>query len=590
LALLLAAAMAIGLYLSACTAAPPTAAPTAAPAATAAATAAPATAAPAATTAPSLADKYPLITDPNINEPGTFPIAKEHVTLSIGLMQSPNVTSYEYDDNFMTRYITDKTNVGMTFELFPSVGTEANQKLELMVASGAPLPDIITGLTIPEDVPRFRYGQAGALIPLNDYFDQLGAEIRKGAAMISPTAYDDALRYTRSPDGNIYGVPFLDAFYGNHYSWRAWWNMTFLDALGLPIPQTQDEFVETLRAIRDGDPNGNGLKDEIPMVGSTNAWNGDAILWLMNQYTYVMSEANHRYTLIEDGKLDWAFDKDEWREGLRFAKSLVDEELLSSLSFTQDSAQYNALCQAEEMVIGLGVSGSVGGFGPNIKHQEGADAILGPNGSRYATYVPSLQRISTTITKDCANPALAFLFITSMYADDEFQLINRYGEAGLDFVYVAPSDNAVGLYEGAGVPARFRQVHQIWGTPQQSHWNYQEFPPALKRYEIFSSQAWDGDESSNETKNARVVTRLIPFTPDLSKVFFKNVFTTEEIEQTAEIRSVLVEYVREAYTLFVMGTMDLDRDWDAYLNELKNIGYAELLAIDQAAYNRTQGR
>ena len=42
-----------------------------------------------------------------------------------------------------------------------------------------------------------------------------------------------------------------------------------LDALGLEMPQTVDEYYETLVAFRDKDPNGNGEQDEIPLAPET---------------------------------------------------------------------------------------------------------------------------------------------------------------------------------------------------------------------------------------------------------------------------------------------------------------------------------
>jgi len=453
---------------------------------------------------------------------------------------------------------------------------------------------MITGEIVTNDTTRYKYGQAGAIIPTEEYIEQLGVEIRKGAELVAeernnPNYYEEMLRYVTSPDGHIYGMPTHSANLLDHHSYRAWFNMTFLEAVDKEIPKTQDELVDVLRAFRDDDPNGNGQKDEIPMVGSTNNWNGDVVLWIMNQYTYVGGLEDNRYMLITNGKLDWPFDKGEWRDGLRFTKSLIDEGLISTLSFTQDRTQYNALVSADTMVVGLGVSGSVSGFAQNIRYHEGADAIKGPNGAQYATYIPTPPTCEAVITRDCKEPIIAFLFMQSTYNDLDYATISRYGEPDVDWAYVSPSDNAVGNMEDAGYPALFRQINQIWGTPQTSHWNYSGFPPRLGLYRITNGQAWDGNEDSNETKNAKVVSRLLPYAPDFSKLFMKNVYTEEEIQKASEIRATMKEYVKEAYTLFVMGTLDLDKDWDQYLNELNNIGYQELLAIDQEAYNRTQG-
>lgn len=68
-------------------------------------------------------------------------------------------------------------------------------------------------------------------------------------------------------------------------------NQEWLKTLGMSMPENFEEFVEVLKAFRDKDPNGNGISDEIPMVGAiktceeTTAWD-DPIRWLINNWVY----------------------------------------------------------------------------------------------------------------------------------------------------------------------------------------------------------------------------------------------------------------------------------------------------------------
>ena len=39
---------------------------------------------------------------------------------------------------------------------------------------------------------------------------------------------------------------------------------------------------------------------------------------------------------------------------------------------------------------------------------------------------------------------------------------------------------------------------------------------------------------------------------------------------------------------FVTGALDLDKDWDSYLQELQNDGLEDVLAVMQAAFDRTK--
>ena len=527
-----------------------------------------------------LSAKYPLITDPNINEPGTLPIVKEKATLRLGIAQSPNVTTYEYGENWLTTYLEDLTNVHLELELFPA--TDAEQKLELMISSNAALPDILYGMNLSNDTVRFNYGKAGAIIPLDEYYDQLGVFFDQVANSSDIYTRDEFLRYVRSPDEKIYGMCTFIVSIQNHYQHRAWINSVWLDNLGLKMPETQEEFVEVLRAFRDKDPNGNGQKDEIPMMGCDKGWNTNVVRYLMNQYIYT-GYSNDLYNL-KDGKLDVPYDKEEWREGLRFIHSLVDEGLLSSLSFTQDSTQYNALVSADPQVVGVGVSGSVGGFGNNIKDYEALAAIKGPNGAQWATYTPLYPRIDMAITRDCQNPALAFLWASTAYnTDTNLMDIQRYGETDVDWS-LAP-EGATGLFDNLGYPAHIRQINQIWGQPQKSHWST-ELMPCIQNYS-YGALEWDGNENSNEYKNAGAVNILTPYVPDKDDLFYKIIYTAEETEQTSVMRSALQTYITESMARFAMGDLDVDKDWDSYLSELEKLQYKELMAIDQVAYDRT---
>ena len=56
-----------------------------------------------------------------------------------------------------------------------------------------------------------------------------------------------------------------------------------------------------------------------------------------------------------------------------------------------------------------------------------------------------------------------------------------------------------------------------------------------------------------------------------------------------EIKTNVVNYFKEAMTLFVIGDMDVEADWDEYIEELEALGMNEYLEIAQTAYTRTWG-
>lgn len=58
-----------------------------------------------------------------LSEPGVLPLTTEDVTLTIGLSPSPLTTDYE--DNYLTQMVEEKTGVKLDFVFLPTDGTEA---------------------------------------------------------------------------------------------------------------------------------------------------------------------------------------------------------------------------------------------------------------------------------------------------------------------------------------------------------------------------------------------------------------------------------------------------------------------------------
>ena len=70
--------------------------------------------------------------DPNINEPGVFPVCKETVALSVAVPQNANVIDWE--TNEQTKWLEEKGNFDLSFEVYPS--SEMTTQLTLSVTAG----------------------------------------------------------------------------------------------------------------------------------------------------------------------------------------------------------------------------------------------------------------------------------------------------------------------------------------------------------------------------------------------------------------------------------------------------------------------
>ena len=128
-------------------------------------------------------------------------------------------------------------------------------------------------------------------------------------------------------DGNIYMLPMARNYDNDtgRYASSLIINTTWLDNLGLDVPTTTTEFRDVLRAFKTGDPNGNGIADEIPLeldfdnnrVGLPNGAYGAFGMPVYYELTYVDDEGTVHYAPIVDNyRRCLTYYRDLFREGL----------------------------------------------------------------------------------------------------------------------------------------------------------------------------------------------------------------------------------------------------------------------------------
>jgi putative aldouronate transport system substrate-binding protein len=505
--------------------------------------------------------------DPNLNAPGTFPINKQKVPLKVGVQQHAMVEDWE--TNWMTLQIEKKGNYDLSFEIYPS--GELNQKLELMVmAGGTDLPDVVWGSFNIATLTKF--GQAGMIIPVNDYY-------KNSAYWINQTAKEidlDCLKYVTSYDGNIYGIYAIMVSLNNELSpARIMIYEPWLKKLGLDMPQTIDQYLEVLRAFRDRDPNGNGQKDEIPLAGQRDNMMSNYLKAMMTPFIYTQDN----FWILNNGKIDVAFNKPQWREGLGFTKKLIDEGLLSPLSFTQDAPQLTAMVSPNPPKVGsfVGVSASMLG-GNDSKRTEYLilPPLEGPGG-RQQVWRPSLPDIRMIITKNCKTPESAFM-LGDLMCGEELSVATRWGEKGVD--WVVPEAGEKSVYDSVGYAAIIKPVTP-WG-PLQNKW-YGQNGPYIVSAKWPVGQIPNGPYDHN-VPIGRSIGPAIQFANRNPVVGL--VYNEQEQELINDLHTTILTYVTESFARFVVGDLSIDRNWDSYVAEFDKMGLQDVIRVTQSAYDR----
>lgn len=529
-----------------------------------------------------------------LSGPGVLPLTTEDITLTIGLSPSPLTTDYE--NNYITNLLEQTTGVKLDFVTLPADGAEAKQKLSLMVASGEKLPDILVlGLSSSEILS---YGSGGYFLPLNDYvnnhayywnlsMDKWATEKQK----------EDVLKHAYSTDGNIYGYPQFYCDPADASSLYMSINKVWLDNLGLTVPTTTNELYEVLKAFKEQDANGNGdPNDEIPLIGHTTGL-GDVNLFLMNAFVYDAFAGQTQYQLTaQEGQLSAPFITPEYREGLRYIRRLVEEGLLSPMSYSQTDAELKSIIQApddQDSVVGALVAHPSPIFGTDVARTldyVGIPSLKGPQGVQWAPFGLQLGNYNTYITADCEYPELAYRVIDAC-AETSLSMSIRFGEEGVNWRYV---DGGASRYSGIGddYVAVYEQNFDAtilvpWTTENNTIWHANIFnllPPKL----MGGNAVTPFPSIYHEYKLGELCYNVFPARYNLhpEEMPIKIIFTEEETDQVGEIEATLRTYVDEAMVRFALGDLDVEKDWDAYLAELEAMGLNQYIEVSQNAFNR----
>jgi putative aldouronate transport system substrate-binding protein len=120
---------------------------------------------------------------------------------------------------------------------------------------------------------------------------------------------------TNQQTGEVFGPVYVRDCPTDLVHTETYINSDWLQKLNLQKPTTVEELYDVLVAFRDKDPNGNGKKDEIPMMGRTGGLGMGFENYVINAFIQYLP--NNRF-MVEDGKTIFNRTEDEYREALKF--------------------------------------------------------------------------------------------------------------------------------------------------------------------------------------------------------------------------------------------------------------------------------
>ena len=512
---------------------------------------------------------------------------EEKITLTIGVPLKSNVT--DYDNNYFTQWLEETMNCELEFVHFSSTANEAKTQLATMVAGGEELPDILYNITLNTD-ERYSYGEQGYLVDLADYLNdkKLTADYRaRILELYGDEYYDEMLRALTSPDGGIYGFPSAVISESDLPCNMMYINATWLAQLGLEMPTTWDELVAVLRAFRDNDCNGNGIADEIPACGAniTRCRIGN---WLINNFERVHD--NYYFNVDENGQLWLPYASDAYREGLKAIYDLVQEGLVSTLSWSMsDTAEIKSLWAPADNVPVVGViaahmSSHMTTDSPVMYDYE----PLPPLEGAYAPILTTIPSTSCYITTDCEHPEAAFELLLAISSEDG-SMAMRYGKEGVDWEWVTEYGSDSVAVNILNANAFVGQTNSTWGVGSAFCLKYS----MNTKYHTAVTNApenmnWNEVRSAKLYEYSDLYLAANAATEPEQTVAWTTIYNEEETEEMGSIMSEIYTFVRAQLALFAVGDLDpySDADWNNYVKTLNDMGLATWEKLGQQAYDR----
>lgn len=495
------------------------------------------------------------------------------VELTVFAPQSAGIESL--DVNPFSKHIEEK--LGITFKWNTTPDAVFNDKKLLMLASGD-YPALIMNAGISK-ADQIKYGMQGAFIPLNDLIEQHAPNIKKAMEEIPYLA-----PAMTAPDGNIYALPKVNECLHCTYGQRMWVNTTWLEKLGLEMPQTTDEFYEVLKAFKEKDPNGNGKADEIPLTTSLDVWGGGVDAFLMNAFIYNNGTS---YLSVKDGKVILSATEPEWKEGLKYLRKLYSEGLIDKGAFTQNGDAVKQLGNKSENVVGAVGYALISSMldttdaKPRHKEYDVVPPLKGPNGVQLAGYSVGAGDGSFVITnKATEEERIAAIKLADYLFSEEGTVMTSWGFEGDGW-----RKAEAGALDYNGKPAKYEALKRDVpeGTPDVTWWQLGTMLMVNSIRESFVAPEDPLGNGAYEYRLWLAAKKYEPFAkPEL--VYPTDVFIDPaDATFIAQIQKTIQDYVKSNLAQFVTGSKDIEKDWDAYVSGFKGLQLDKYLEIHQKA-------
>jgi putative aldouronate transport system substrate-binding protein len=531
-----------------------------------------------------------------LTEPGTFPIAKAPLRISAFAEVDAGA---DIEHNAYLERMEEETNIHLDIVARPATQDDARTIKTLLLASNDYPEVFLTGqnsaFTMQEMV---QYGQVeGILIPID--------QLIKDYCPTLMSLYGEMPSWKKimtAPDGRMYGIARNEqSGHCTAYD-KMWVNMAYLDALHMDMPETVDEFYNMLVAFKNDDPNGNGIQDEIPLAGSLEdpiaTWIVNAFLPFSPYFGNWMHGSNFCYS-DKNGKIVFSADKEAYRDAVRFMRKIYAEGLVDIASFSQKPSQLKQTVMQKPLRVGAVTAMHPGMFIDQfdeeaLRNYQALPPVAGPAGVRFQPSVNGPSGVGqntmarSVITDRCKSPEAAIRMMEYMLIPGKNMMRRRYGVEGVDWESAPAGLKNIRGGEFLYSMVAIEEGSDLGKTKADRAFNAGAYWDSLvwrdKRTAFVEEEKMLTDPTFFESRLEWETMKVSPFLYqyELPQSIFMDIDDTEEFN---DLITNLNSYVDRSLTQFITGDMDVETDWDTYLEGLQRFGLDRMLELYQKAFD-----
>lgn len=519
---------------------------------------------------------------PGINYPDPYvgprarrnkPFGDGKTTFTVVVPEDPIVVG-DWNDNKFSAWLEERTGVKIKYQAVPA--DDAVTKVNAMISSGD-LPDAFMSIGLSMDQISL-YGSQGILLALDDYIETYAPQLKQAF-----TDYPDLKRILTSPDKLTYAIPNLnDCWQCTVGQDRAWINREFIDKVGGKIPETTEEFRELLKTFKDDDANGHG--DTVPLVAGEDS---PLDAFFMNSFLYNPGEP---WLRLDEGKVDFVANKDGWREGLKYLRSLYDDGTLTRDAFTMTEEQVKRLGDSPGHArVGVARTFWYGSFmtielSPDARWHDYAaiPALQGPDGTRYTGWNYYVGRSAgLVITKECSDPGMLVRWADAQM-ELEAMMRSLWGIKNDRWVWAPKGDKGT---EGTQAVWKLLYGGSEGSVPNGTGWA--QLGVQYRSHDYRATQATDPNNPSYAAELDHATSDAYePYKQPKEWQLPPLIFDQAAAADNADIAATLANHVPQSLAKFTIGQLDIhdDDDWNDYVDKIDAIGLPRYLENYQKAY------